>query len=275
MNNKILVLGGTGKTGRRVIDRLEKLSIPVRIGSRGIAPFFDWYNEETWEATLVGIEKVYITFQPDLSVPHAAKMIQSFVHKAKSSGVQKLVLLSGRGGEKEAEQSENSVMESGLDWTIVRASWFMQNFSENFLLDSVLAGELVLPKVNVEEPFIDADDIADVVVEALMDETHSQKIYSLTGPALISFQKATSLIVDAINKEIQFSEISMKDYTNMLKSYELSEEFISLIQYLFLETLDGRNEFITHDVEAVLKRKPTSFKDYVIKTAATGVWSNQ
>lgn len=274
MNKTILVLGGTGKTGRRVIDRLAKLNIPIRTGSRNTAPFFDWYKEETWDAALSGIEKVYITFQPDFAVPQAPKIIQSFVLKAKSAKVQKLVLLSGR-GEHEAEQCEKLIMESGIDWTIVRASWFMQNFSENFLLDSVLAGELVLPKVNAKEPFIDADDIADVVVEALMDNSHSHQVYSLTGPELLSFEKATSLIATAINKEIQFSEISMQEYTEMLKTYGLSEEFIWLINYLFTETLDGRNEFITHDVETVLKRKPKSFQEYVIKTTETGIWNNQ
>jgi len=272
MNNTILVLGGTGKTGRRVIDRLAKLSIPVRIGSRSISPFFDWYKEETWEATLAGIEKVYITFQPDIAIPQAQQIIQSFVQKAKYAGVQKLVLLSGR-GEHEAELCENLVIKSGLDWTIVRASWFMQNFSEGFLLDSILAGEMILPKINADEPFVDADDIADVVVEALMDDAHSHQIYSLTGPTLLSFEKAISLIATAIKREIQYSEISMHDYTDMLRSYELSEEFISLISYLFTQVLDGRNEFTTNDVETVLNRKPTSFQEYINKTIKTGIWN--
>ena len=151
----------------------------------------------------------------------------------------------------------------------------MQNFSESFLLDSILTGEVVIPQVKAKEPFVDADDIADVVVAALTNDLHSGKIYSLTGPELLSFEQATALIAEAIDKPILFSSVSMNDYTAMLRSYELPENFIWLIQYLFTEVLDGRNEFVTTDVEAVLKRKPASFAEYIIKTNITGIWNHQ
>lgn len=273
MSNKTLVLGASGKTGRRVLERLKNQNIPSHIGSRSAMPPFDWDNAATWPSVLAGIDKVYISFQPDLAVPQAAAAIQEFVVQAKKAGVQKLVLLSGR-GEKEAEQCEDIVKQSGLDWTIVRASWFMQNFSENFLLDSILTGQVVIPEVKAKEPFVDADDIADVVVEALTNDLHSGKTYSLTGPELLSFEQATSFIAEAINKPLQFSSVSIEEYTTMLRSYQLSEDFIWLIQYLFTTVLDGRNEFITQDVEMVLKRKPTSFTAYIAKTNATGIWNN-
>lgn len=274
MSNKILVLGATGKTGRRVLERLTEQNIPVRIGSRSAILPFDWEKPETWPYVLEGIQKVYVTFQPDLAVPQSVATISSFVLQAKKAGVQKLVLLSGR-GEKEAEQCETIVKQSGLDWTIVRASWFMQNFSENFLLDSILNGQVIIPNVKAKEPFVDADDIADVVVAALNSDLHSGKTYSLTGPELLSFDQATSLIANAIKKPIQFSSVSIEEYTAMLRSYQLNEDFIWLIQYLFTEVLDGRNEFITQDVEIVLKRKPTSFAEYITKTNATRVWNNK
>ena len=184
MSNTILVLGGTGKTGKRVVERLEQRNIPVRIGSRNASPSFDWNNPSDWDAVLKGIQKVYITYHPDLAVPGAADAITAFVKAAKKSNVQKLVLLSGR-GEKEAQDCEDIVIGSGLDWTIVRANWFMQNFSEGFFVDSIMAGELVLPDVNAQDPFVDVDDIADVVAAALTDVNHSKKIYELTGPELI------------------------------------------------------------------------------------------
>jgi len=274
MSNEILVLGATGKTGKRVVERLTKQNRSVRIGSRTAKIPFDWEQPATWPSVLAGIEKVYITYQPDLSVPQAVDTIKQFVEETKKAGVQKLVFLSGR-GEKEAEQCEVIVQQSGLDWTIVRASWFMQNFSESFLLDSILTGEVVIPQVKAKEPFVDADDIADVVVAALTNDLHSGKTYSLTGPELLSFEQATALIAEAIDKPILFSSVSMNDYTAMLRSYELPENFIWLIQYLFTEVLDGRNEFVTTDVEAVLKRKPASFAEYIIKTNITGIWNHQ
>jgi uncharacterized protein YbjT (DUF2867 family) len=272
MSNTILVLGGTGKTGRRIAERLSKMNIPVRIGSRNANLSFDWENENTWTAALTGIQKVYITFQPDLAVPGSVEKIESFATVARRAGVQKLVLLSGR-GEREAELCENKVMESGLDWTIVRASWFMQNFSENFFLDSIHAGEVVLPKVDALEPFVDTDDIADVAVAALISDNHSKKIYELTGPELLSFETAVAEISESIQRPIAYREISMKEYVAMLREYQLPEDFIWLVQYLFTEVLDGRNESLTNDIEKVLGRKPTSFNEYIAKTNRTGVWS--
>jgi uncharacterized protein YbjT (DUF2867 family) len=274
MSNKILVLGATGKTGRRVVERLAKLNLPVIIGSRNAEPAFDWENDANWTDVLKDVSKVYITFQPDLAVPTAEVAISKFVTIAKASGVKQLVLLSGR-GEKEAQVCENIVINSSLDWTIIRASWFMQNFSENFLLDSILSNEVILPIIRALEPFVDADDIADVVVAALTDSKHSHKIYELTGPELLSFQSATAKIATASKRQISYNEINMNEYLAMLKSYKLPDDFIWLIQYLFTEVLDGRNESLTNDIENILGRKPTSFNEYATKTAKTGVWKIQ
>lgn len=273
MSNKILVLGGTGKTGRRVVERLTAMNLPVAIGSRSTQPAFDWENSATWAEVLQDINKVYITFQPDLAIPSAVETITAFVKAAKESGVQHLVLLSGR-GEKEAQLCENIVINSGLDWTIIRASWFMQNFSEGFFLDSILANEMVLPKTNSKEPFINVDDIADVVVSALVNNIHSKKIYELTGPELLTFENAVSKIAGVKKQNILYQEVSIDEYVDMLRSYELPEDSIWLIKYLFTEVLDGRNESVTNDIEKVLGRKAKDFDNYVVETLETGIWNN-
>lgn len=271
MGKNILVLGATGKTGKRVSERLTTLNIPYRSGSRNASPAFDWENSLTWADALAGIKKVYITFQPDLAIPKAAGIIQSFVELCKKSNVQKLVLLSGR-GEKEAQVCENIVIDSGLDWTVVRAAWFMQNFSESIFLDPILASHMVLPKVSALEPFMDVEDIADVVIEALTNDVHSKKIYELTGPELVSFEKATAIISTAINRTIIFQEVEMEEYISLLRSYQLPEDAIGLIKYLFTEVLDGRNAFLTDDVRRVLGREPANFSEFARRTVATGVW---
>jgi uncharacterized protein YbjT (DUF2867 family) len=272
MSKEFLVLGGTGKTGRRVAQRLLNLNLRVRLGSRNGTPTFDWEDQFTWTEALKDVSKVYVTFQPDLAIPGAVETVQAFVNKAKVSGIQKFVLLSGR-GEKEAQQCEQIVMSSGVDWTIARASWFSQNFSENYLLDSLLSGHVALPTGEIGEPFVDADDIADVVTAALTDNKHSEKVYELTGPRLLTFADAIQEISSAANFPIQFQEISMSGYTALLKEYNTPDEFIWLLKYLFTEVLDGRNANLCDGVERALGRKPTDFSDYVKKTVATGVWS--
>ncbi|MEP1093680.1 MAG: NAD(P)H-binding protein [Cyclobacteriaceae bacterium] len=271
--SKILVLGGTGKTGRKVVERLTKLNQQVRIGSRNESPSFDWQDSSTWAASLEGMDKVYITFQPDLAVPGALEAIEGLIREAKRSGISKVVLLSGK-GEREAELCEQVVIHSGIDHTIVRASWFNQNFSESFFLDPIRTGHVALPKAEAQVPYVDTDDIADVAVTALMDDEHNGSIYELTGPRLLTFPEVINEISVATERDIQFTEISLNAYTKMLEEFQVPADYIWLINYLFTEVLDNpKNEVVTNDVEKVLGRKPKDFSDYIQETVPTGIWS--
>lgn len=273
MKNDILVLGGNGKTGRRVVQRLTALDQNVRIGSRSGDPSFDWEKPETWPAALEGMEKVYITFQPDLAVPGALEAIEALVKEARRKGIKKLVLLSGK-GEREAELCEQVVINSGIDYTIVRASWFNQNFSESFFLDPILAGHVALPQANAKVPYVDTDDIADVVVEVLIHDKYNGEIYELTGSKALTFEEVVNEIAEATGRDIQFTAISLSAYTKMMEEQRIPSDYIWLINYLFTEVLgDDDNQVITHGIEQVLGRKPKDFSDYVRETAATGIWN--
>src|SRR6516225_423054 len=191
--NLTLVLAGTGKTGRRVADRLAAHGWPVRIGSRSERPAFDWERPATWAPVLEGVSRAYVSYVPDLAFPGAAEAVTDFADLAVSAGVERLVLLSGR-GEESAERAERAVQESGAHWTIVRSSWFMQNFSEDFLLEPIRSGALAFPGGNVAEPFIDLADLADVAVAALTEPGHDKEIYEVTGPRLMTFADAADSI---------------------------------------------------------------------------------
>ena len=206
-----LVLGGTGKTGRRVAERLSAKDIPVRIGSRSGQPPFDWENPETWAPALRGVGAVYVSYYPDLAMPGAVEAVGSLAELAVDSGVPRLVLLAGR-GEPEAEAAEQAVRDSGAQLTIVRSTWFAQNFSEDYWRDAVLSGEVALPAGKVPEPFVDADDIADVAVAALTDDRHIGMLYELTGPRLLTFAEAVDEIAEAAGREIRYVPISVEEF---------------------------------------------------------------
>jgi uncharacterized protein YbjT (DUF2867 family) len=270
-----LVLGGTGKTGRRVAERLAERGLLVRIGSRSAEPPFDWDKPDTWATALDGVSASYVSYYPDLAIPGAPEAVRAFAERAARNGVRRLVLLSGR-GEEEAQSAEQALREvgdeAGVEWTIVRCAWFMQNFDENYLLEPILAGEVALPSGNVPEPFVDAGDIADVAVAALTEEGHAGEIYELTGPRLLTMEEAVGEISKATRQEIRFVPVTLDEFVGAAYS-DVPPEFLSFLTYLFGEVLDGRNAHLTDGVRRALGREPKDFSDYARDVATTGVWS--
>lgn len=269
---RILVLGGTGKTGRRIVARLNEKNIPVRVGSRSSTPSFDWNNEAGWDACLEGISSVYINYAPDLAVPGATDAIQALVNKAKHHGVSHLVILSGR-GEEEAQASERIVQESGIDWTVIRASWFSQNFSEGAFVDMILAGQITLPADDTLEPFVDVDDIAEVAVAALTEPGHRGELYEVTGPRLMTFRDAAAELSKATGREIQYIQIPHEAFIEGAKQSGAPKDVVWILDYLFTTVLDGRNAYLTDGIQRALGRPPKDFADYARDAAATGVWA--
>jgi uncharacterized protein YbjT (DUF2867 family) len=271
LDDRYLVIGATGKTGRRVAEKLRQKGLSVRAVSRSTEIPFDWNSQSTWAAALDGIDSTYVTYQPDIALPGAVDVIRAFLAAAKAAGVKHVVLLSGR-GEEEAEAAERVLQASGLDWTVLRASWFMQNFSENYMRDELLSGSLTLPVGPTKEPFIDADDIADVAVAALTEAGHRNRLYELTGPELFSFNEAVSEIAGATGRALSFHPVSFADYEAALREQALPEDVITLLRYLFTELFDGRNANVAHGVEEALGRKPRRFADFARKAAVEGIW---
>ena len=269
----VLVLGGTGKTGRRIVSRLKRRGIETRIGSRSASPAFDWQDPDGWDATLKGAHSVYISYTPDLAVPAAKEAILELVHRAKAHGVKHLVLLSGR-GEPDAQACERIVQESGIDWTIVRASWFNQNFSEGEFLQLVLSGNITLPVGHVREPFIDADDIADVTVAALTETGHAGEVYEVTGPRLMTFEDVARDIANASGRPVKFVRIPSEDFLQGLRQAGAPDDQIWLLDYLFTNVFDGRNAHLTDGVQRALGRPSKDFSEFAREMAATGLWRN-
>ena len=271
-----LVLGGTGKTGRRVAERLAERGLLVRIGSRSAERPFDWENLDTWATALDGVSAAYVSYYPDLAIPGAPEAVRAFAELAARNGVRRLVLLSGR-GEEEAQSAEQALMEvadeAGIEWTIVRCAWFMQNFDENYLLEPILAGEVALPSGRVPEPFVDAGDIADVAVAALTEDGHASEVYELTSPRLLTFEEAVGEISKATRQEIRFFPVTLEEYEAVLAEGDVPPEFLSFLTYLFGTVLDGRNAYLTDGVQRALGREPKDFSDYARDAATTGVWS--
>jgi uncharacterized protein YbjT (DUF2867 family) len=271
-----LVLGGTGKTGRRVVQRLQAAGRPVRVGTPSATPPFDWDDQSTWAPALEGVGSVYVTYYPDVAIPGAAAAIGAFAELAVATGVRRLVLLSGR-GEQGARRSEQALQQSGADWTIVRSAFMAQNFNESFFLEPVRAGEVAfLADPDLAEPFIDADDIADVAVAALTGDEHVGQLYEVTGPRLLGWAQAVAEIAAAAGRPIRYVPVSLEEYAALLVENQVPADDVKMLTGVFSEiagVLDGRNAYLSDGVQRALGRPPRDFADFVRDAAATGVWS--
>ncbi|MDQ3344060.1 MAG: NAD(P)H-binding protein [Actinomycetota bacterium] len=277
-NSPILILGGTGKVGRRVTTTLRHLGLPVRAASRSSDHRFDFYDESTWEPVLTGVGAAYLVPPHE---PGAASRVAAFARLAASHDVTGLVLQSGRGVGSPGRDApvyqasleiEDAVRGSGLPWTILRPAWFAQNFSEAFLLDGVLAGEVRAPTGDGAESFIDADDIAAVAVAALTRDGHAGQTYELSGPRALTFAQATAEIARASGRHVRFVSPTPQEYVAELARYGVPRDVADMFGDLFAVVRRGLSEHLSDGVQRVLGRAPRDFADWASTTAATGVW---
>ncbi|PUB17327.1 NmrA family NAD(P)-binding protein [Yoonia sediminilitoris] len=267
----ILIIGATGKTGSRVASKLEAKGVAVRRGARRSETPFDWDDPSTWAPVLTGVSKAYVTYFPDLAFPGAVEKLEAFTKVAVDTGLKHIVLLSGR-GEHFASMGEEVVRNSGLPFTIVRAAWFAQNFSEGYLRDPILGGVLPMPGGDMPEPIIDIDDIADVVVAALTEEGHLGERYEVTGPRLMTFAEMAEVLSTTLGRHIQHVPITFEDFhANVAAS---GGDFVAeVFTQIARETLDGRNAYTADGVERALGRKPRDFAAFAQTAMAAGAWS--
>ncbi len=266
MNTKTqhLIIGSTGKTGSRVMEGLQALGFNPKGASRNGEVHFDWDDPTTWSTALNGIDSIYLTYYPDLAIPKAPEDISRFCALAKMKGIKHITVLSGR-AEPAAQVCENIIQQSGISWTVVRASWFNQNFSEGLFREFIMNGRIALPVDEVTEPFIDIDDIAEVVIASLIDNKHSGQLYEVTGPELISFKDIAAKFSKHLDAEVEFASISMPEFQTDLERLGVPSDAIEALVYLFGEVLDGRSESITDGVSRALGRSATSFDEYIHK----------
>lgn len=270
----VLVLGPTGTTGRRVAQRLADRGVPTRLASRSTSRAFDWAAPDTWPAALAGVRAAYLVYSPDLVAPGAVERVRALAEQAAACGVRRLVLLSGR-GEAAAQAAERAVLAAGPAATVVRSAFFAQNFSEKGFEDLIRSGTVALPATGVAEPFVDAEDIADVVVAALTEDGHAGEVYEVTGPRLLTFADAVAEIAAALGRPVDFVRITSAEFIAGLIEQGVPEADAPVFAEIFDTVLDGRSAYLTDGVQRALGRAPRDFGAYARAAAANGVWDRR
>ncbi|MEV5546286.1 NmrA family NAD(P)-binding protein [Streptomyces sp. NPDC052309] len=267
----VVVTGASGRTGRRVADAARAAGMRVRPASR--AHGFDWGDRSTWADVLRGADAAYLAHPSDVGAPGTAEAVGALAREAAGLGVRRLVLLSAR-GEEQARPTEEALRDAGADWTVVRAAWFAQNFSEGPLVAELRErGELVFPAGEVREPFVDTRDIADVVVAALASgDRYAGRVLEVSGPRLLTFGEAVAEIAKETGRALAYRAVTPQEYGTALTAFGVPDEEAAYLVDLFATLLDGRNAHLSDGVRQLLGRSPRDFGDYVRDTAATGVW---
>ncbi|MEU3522410.1 NAD(P)H-binding protein [Streptomyces sp. NPDC038707] len=271
-----LVTGGTGTTGGRVVSLLRAQGAPVRVASRHGEPRFDWLDRTTWDRALDGVRAVYL-------VPLDGHLLtRPFVERAVRLGVERVVLLSGRGvdvpgysGEANSAgathvDGESAVRDSGVAWTILRPAWFAQNFSEGVFRDAVLAGELRLPAGDGAVSFVDAEDIAAVAVAALTEDGHAGRTYELSGPRALTLTEAVAEIAAATGRAVRYVPVPPGEFVAGLTARgwpaAAAEDYAEAVSPI----RRGLDEHLSDGVRRALGRRPRDFTDYV--RASVSAW---
>lgn len=266
-----VVIGGNGKTGRRVAERLDAQGHAVRPVSRSTPIRFDWEDQSTWPAALDGATSAYITYQPDLAAPGSADAIAALGKVAEQVGLERLVLLSGR-GEPDAEACERILLDGPIPTTVLRCSFFAQNFSEHFLHGPVLDGVIALPAGDVAEPVLDADDVAEVAVLALTTDGHAGVVYELTGPQLLTFHDIAATLSAATGRDVVYLPVSVDAYATEAIAAGVPADEADMLASLFAQIFAGHNATLGDGVRQVLGREGRMFAAFAADAAAAGVW---
>ncbi|MEV0585699.1 NAD(P)H-binding protein [Nonomuraea sp. NPDC050310] len=260
----MLVLGATGTIGRRVAAMLEAGGNAIRVASRHTPIPFDWSDRKTWRPALEGIERMF------LMAPDGQPIEPELVAQAVRSGVRRIVLLSSGGIEVMRDErllaAERTVKDSGVQWTIVRPSWFDQNFDEGFLREAVRAGQVAVPVGELRQPFVDAGDIAAVVVAALTRDGHEGRSYEVTGPRALSFADAVAVISRAAGREVRFDG-TPEAYLAAMRAAGLPEEQVKADLEAFAALRAHGDAEPTDVVRQVTGRDPKPFETYAAEAS--------
>lgn len=273
--DQTLIIGGTGKTGRRVATVLERRGLPVRPVSRGSKPPFDWNDPSTWENAVAGIQAVYMV-HPGLGFPGASEQVAEFAKIAATAGVTKVVLVStpddGSAFSQSMRAAEKGIVEAGLALTSLRLRWFYQNFSEDFLLPSIRAGEIRVPAGAGREAFVDAEDIAEVAVAALCEDRHNGRSYEITGPRLLSFDEVAEEITRFTGQQVRYVPLEPDTFVAEQVDQGVPLDWASMFAGIYQDIAQKKLETLSTDVSEILQKPARDFKDFVIEMNQEGVW---
>jgi uncharacterized protein YbjT (DUF2867 family) len=267
----ILISTANGKVGSEIVKALIQQGQNVRVGAHNLAKaqasfpganvvHFDYNDEASVKAALEGVDTLYLASPGDFP----AEPEKRVVDLAKTAGVKRVVKLSAMGVENAPDSSirqvELHIEKSGLEWTFLRPSWFMQNYSVG-MAEGIKHGTLYEPAADAKTGFIDARDIAAVAVKALTEDGHNHQAYPLTGPQSLDRNAVVQAISSALGKPVQYVPVTDDQFRDSMQNV-LSPTYLELMSNLYAGVRAGWSDATTDTVKRVLGREPISFSQF-------------
>ncbi len=279
-NDTVLVLGATGKTGRRLAEQLRAAGAPVRTAARkGADVRFDWDDAGTHDAALAGVRAVYLV-PPALRLDHAPT-VAAFLDRAEAAGVQHVTVLSARGVDLAPPEAAMRAVEldvqarTALTSSILRPSWFMQNFDESFFQPTIAAaGVLPVPTGDGPEAFVHVHDIAAVAAATLLDPAaHAGRDYAPTGPQALSFGQVAERIGATIGRPVRHVDVPREAWIAEAVAGGLPADYADLLAGLFDIIKAGHGAVPNDDVLRVTGQPARSLEDYLAEPGVAAAWA--
>lgn len=276
MSDTILVTGATGKTGRRLAALLENKGAVVRAASRRPSVnqiAFDWQDSSTHAAAVEDVDAVYLV--PPAMVEDPTPFVAPFLAAARRADVRRVVLVSSMGAGFPAEPPESGrrkleslIRDSGLDWTILRPSGFLQNFSEGFLLPAVRGGAIPNPAGDGKAAMVDAGDIAAVTAAVLTDGArHAGQVHDVTGPSPIGFAEIAEIIAREADRPVVVRPMSSSQFLAMVESAGVPPDYAAMLLRDQEAIRDGAAATVSDTVQRLVGRRARSLVEYAADAA--------
>lgn len=274
----VLVTGATGTVGSDVIERLVNRVVPVKAGIRspgsGTAPAgavsveFDFANPETFGSALTGVDRVFLMRPPQMS---DATAMHPFVEAMREAGVEHVVFMSVQGAGTNPfvphHGIETQLKKSGLGWTFLRPSFFMQNLSTTHCADIRDRDEIYVPAGRGRTNFIDAADVAEAAAVCLTTTGHESKAYEITGIEALTYEQIARILTAACGRTITYPRPSAKQFKARMKSAGHPDEFVSVMSSIYALARFGMAAGTTDAFEKLTGRKPSTFAEWATSNA--------
>ena len=273
----ILVTGALGNVGAEVVKSLLAAGCPLRAGD--IAPaavsqrfgpgvealLLDYDRPETFTSALSGIQRLFLMRPPQIG--NVKKYLFPFLETARSAGVQQVVFLSILGVEQNQRvphyQVEQHLRASGLSWTFLRCSFFMQNLSTTHRAEIRDRDELYVPVGEARTSFLDVRDIGAVAAQALTQPGHEHHAYDLTGPEALDYDQVAELLTHALGRKITYRNPSPLAFFTRQLGAKKSPMYALVTTWLYTNTKRGMAEQVTGEVARLLGREPIRMDQYI------------